>query len=135
MKISKRKTNLKFTSDEDAVIKKLLADGFMPAAIAKKLMRGFGRSKFSILSRIYLLRLSTEKLQERAAVARARRSKNRLGQKESRVVCHVEIPSSVLIDRERRSLAPRTITALLFGDPPPGYSALDRRQATGDKNG
>lgn len=38
-------------------------------------------------------------------------------------------PSSELIeDAQRRSLAPRSITSAFFGDPPVGYSALDRRQ-------
>jgi hypothetical protein len=42
----------------------------------------------------------------------------------------LEIPQSVLLDRERRlELAPRDITAALMGDPIPGRSALDRRQS------
>jgi hypothetical protein len=32
-------------------------------------------------------------------------------------------------DAKRRSLAPRSITSAFFGDPPPGMSALDRRQS------
>ena len=38
------------------------------------------------------------------------------------------IPPSVIDDALRRCLAPRSITALLFGDPAPGQSALDKRQ-------
>lgn len=38
------------------------------------------------------------------------------------------IPSDVLADRNRRAdLAPRSLTAAFFGDPLPGYSALERR--------
>ncbi len=37
------------------------------------------------------------------------------------------IPESILADRDRRSSAPRTMTALLCGDPAPGQSALDKR--------
>jgi hypothetical protein len=33
----------------------------------------------------------------------------------------------MIADRDARYSAPRTITASLFGDPPPGYSALDRK--------
>lgn len=34
-----------------------------------------------------------------------------------------------VLDRDRRAgLAPASLTAALFGDPLPGYSALDRRQ-------
>jgi hypothetical protein len=39
-----------------------------------------------------------------------------------------DIPPSVIDDALRRCLAPRSITALLFGDPAPGQSALDKRQ-------
>lgn len=41
-----------------------------------------------------------------------------------------EIPSEVITRREHRvMLRPKTITALVFGDPLPGESALDRRFA------
>ncbi len=39
----------------------------------------------------------------------------------------VEAPDKVFIEAHRRIKAPRSITAWLCGDPPPGYSALDRR--------
>ena len=40
----------------------------------------------------------------------------------------VSAPAQVLAEREHRlALAPRDITAALFGDPLPGYSALERR--------
>lgn len=43
-------------------------------------------------------------------------------------VSHVAVPQHVLGEREHRSwLLPRDLTAALFGDPLPGYSALDRR--------
>lgn len=38
-----------------------------------------------------------------------------------------KIPTRVVLDAVRRATAPRSLTALAFGDPPPGYSALDRR--------
>ncbi len=39
-------------------------------------------------------------------------------------------PNAAVIDRERRehARAGASITARFFGDPPPGYSALDRRR-------
>lgn len=39
-------------------------------------------------------------------------------------------PNAAMIDRERRerARAGASITAQIFGDPPPGYSALDRRR-------
>lgn len=39
------------------------------------------------------------------------------------------IPSHVIEDAVLRYSLPRTLTATLCGDPPPGYSALDRKQA------
>jgi|SRR5581483_8246679 len=40
------------------------------------------------------------------------------------------VPDDVLRERdERRAVAPRSLTAAVLGDPLPGYSALDRRQA------
>ena len=39
----------------------------------------------------------------------------------------LDIPREVLIDREiRKAMAPRDLTAMLCGDPPSGYSALDQ---------
>ena len=37
------------------------------------------------------------------------------------------IPEHVLADAAARSNAPRTLSAMLLGDPPIGFSALDRR--------
>lgn len=37
------------------------------------------------------------------------------------------VPPHVMADRDRRAEIPRSITSLVLGDPPPGYSALDRR--------
>lgn len=43
-------------------------------------------------------------------------------------IAPVAAPSTVLAEREYRlALAPRDLTAALFGDPLPGYSALERR--------
>jgi hypothetical protein len=38
------------------------------------------------------------------------------------------VPDELLEDRDRRAAAPLSLTAWLCGDPPSGYSALDRRQ-------
>lgn len=40
----------------------------------------------------------------------------------------VEIPERVLLDRNRRHAAARSITSMLCGDPAPGQSALDKRR-------
>lgn len=42
-----------------------------------------------------------------------------------------KIPNAALIERERRDRARafQSLTGIIFGDPPPGYSALDRRRS------
>jgi hypothetical protein len=40
----------------------------------------------------------------------------------------VVAPVEIFEDRERRLSTPRTLTGRFFGDPPPGYSALDRKR-------
>jgi hypothetical protein len=42
------------------------------------------------------------------------------------------VPNAALIDRERRERArdAASLTTRTFGDPPPGFSALDRRRAS-----
>ena len=43
----------------------------------------------------------------------------------------MSVPQDILWERDRRmSLPHRDLTAELFGDPKPGYSALDKKQAT-----
>lgn len=39
----------------------------------------------------------------------------------------VHVPADVMAEATRRSLAPITITGFVMGDPPIGFSALDRR--------
>ncbi len=39
----------------------------------------------------------------------------------------MSVPDDVMEDRERRLSVPRSVTSTLCGDPPAGYSALDRR--------
>lgn len=41
----------------------------------------------------------------------------------------VIVSDSALKDATRRAVAPRSLTAAIFGDPPEGYSALDRRRS------
>ena len=40
------------------------------------------------------------------------------------------VPTSVWIERATRLGAPRSLTASIFGDPAPGFSALDRKRAS-----
>jgi hypothetical protein len=40
-----------------------------------------------------------------------------------------EIPEAVIVERVQRATAARTLTGFVFGDPPLGFSALDKREA------
>lgn len=52
------------------------------------------------------------------------RRKNRQGKSLAVNIQHV--PDHVEADRYARLTAPRSLTAMIFGDPPPGFSALAR---------
>jgi hypothetical protein len=134
MRISERKPKRRFTPEEDAMIAKVVAAGLSPAAASEKLARKMKHTPLSIMGRIYWLRLSAEKKAAKAAKVCARRRGEYRSHLIINAVCQLEIPSDVLDDRERRMLAPRSITAFVLGDPPPGYSALDRKQS-GDARG
>lgn len=43
-------------------------------------------------------------------------------------VSRVDVPPACEVDRERRYAAERDLTAMFFGDPRPGQSALDKKQ-------
>lgn len=65
----------------------------------------------------------------RAKQARAtRRPEKSLGPREP-VTSRRPIPQEVIADRDRRSNAPRSLTALFCGDPAPGQSALDKQRS------
>jgi hypothetical protein len=65
--------------------------------------------------------------------ARERMERRNLARRESRrefrvVASTTRAPDTALADREARLSAPRTLTATWFGDPAPGWSALDRKR-------
>lgn len=100
-------------------------------ATDEEFLKVLGRTKSAAFSRIQWLdcpmyrdRKAERKRRERAKnpVAKLRMSRGRT------------IPDGVLEDRDRRNLAPRSITAFVFGDPAPGHSALDLRNLAIDSN-
>jgi len=46
---------------------------------------------------------------------------------EVRPAARALVPPECIAERERRHAAPRDLTAIFMGDPPKGYSALDRK--------
>lgn len=95
------------TEDDRRKMRKLRAAGVRTGDIAKQ----FNVSRKAVDYAIYL--------------HKKRRYRTRVNLKREDVL---EIPREVLAEREfRLSLSPRDLSAAIFGDPPPGYSALERR--------
>ncbi|MEX2126943.1 MAG: hypothetical protein WD871_01700 [Xanthobacteraceae bacterium] len=84
---------------------------------ARRLADELGRSEMSIRAKLQTMRYDDE------------REANDLAGRPARPAADAA-PPSALIERERRERArgAQDITGLTFGDPPPGFSALDRRK-------
>jgi hypothetical protein len=76
-------------------------------------------------------KLSADERRHRNELRRLRRARiAALERNAHKVIKHNErAPDSVLVEREQRqdALRRRTTSQIFFGDPAPGYSALDRR--------
>lgn len=109
-----------YTPEQDAIARDLLARG----ANDSECIRILGRDRGSIRKRIR--RLDDPEFQERC------REYHRKRQEKRRETGKVGLPlKDVTVaqaeDARARAVAPRSLTAWTFGDPPPGHSALDRR--------
>jgi hypothetical protein len=89
-----------------------------------------GRSKEQIKGKIRWETMTEEKKQERRDRLNAYRNKERGSNKRVKppIMTHRAPPPELLAEREMRLMAPQTLTGALCGDPPPGFSALDRKQ-------
>lgn len=120
---------MKWSDSELETLHRMLAENKPRTEIAKAL--GFARSRVD--GRIRLERTTPEQFEATAKRKRAWEARNRLGARPYRdMTISASRPASELIEEARlRSMAPRTITAEFFGDPPKGFSQLDikRREA------
>lgn len=101
-----------YTDQEISVAIALRENGLSWAEIARKLNR------------------HTDSLRDRVqAELRRRAAAGEMGGESARV--H-RPPNAALIEREKRwrAMDGMSLTASIFGDPPPGYSAWDRRKVT-----
>lgn len=100
-----------WTAEETEIAKQMLADGANDAAFRARL----DRSKEAALARM-----------DRVAYGAAA-----VGRKPTYTVAsgRAAVSEQAYADAARRLLAPRSITALLMGDPGEGFSALDRRRS------
>jgi len=109
---------MQWTPDEDALLIKLRAQK-MPY---KEMAVVMGRSIHSLDTRYRYLHLPE-------GARQAKNERHNEGKRAARAAAAdpLNVPYEVLEDRAARLSAPITLTGMLFGDPPVGFSALDRR--------
>jgi hypothetical protein len=119
----------RWTPDQVETALSMKADGHDVKEIAERL----GRSVKAVQGKFKYIALNEGQREERRQALRRRRIAS--GIQSTRLhpngqTTKAERPSdNVLSERARRSaIMPRDLTAAFFGDPLPGYSALDRRQ-------
>lgn len=115
-------------SDEETLrLQQLVESGADQQSISREL----GRSERAVRHRISWLTMTPEQKQRQANYERnRRRNQNKTSSKDAGIKFNdyrAVVPSAVLAEREHRiNLEYRSITAAVFGDPPIGYSALER---------
>lgn len=94
----------------------------------RQIDEALGVNRNGTFSKFSYLIATPEQKERKRQLARAWRRRNHI--EPARDEPKVEIPARSLLEREARLHAAdrRTTTQLLCGDPPPGYSALDRRE-------
>jgi hypothetical protein len=110
-----------WTPEQDAQLLELRSQGLQ----YRKISQILGRSVDALDRRHRLLIMSD------AARAEMREHKNelrRVNRMHKERAAPINIPEDVWAERNARITAPRTVSASLLGDPPPGYSALDRKR-------
>lgn len=108
-----------WSSEEDAAILAFRAQGLSPLEIHMKMPK---RTAAAIKNRLTTLRVGRD-------IIRKRQRERRKSRRKEYTINHVVeprivVPAEVLEDRERRHAAPRSLTALILGDPEPGRARL-----------
>lgn len=119
--------NCYWTAEDWQRVQDMLKVGKTPLQIGSSI----GRSAHQVRSKIQWERTPEQKREERRIQVNARRHASGEYKSTPRphgyVSAHRPAPA-MLEEAQRRLYAPRTISQELFGDPPPGYSALDRKR-------
>lgn len=91
-----------------------------------------GRTESAVETRLRYQRMSAEQKRERALTAEKMRREKGVPVRNSPhyVATNPKPTADRWAERDRRLYSPRPVGSWLMGDPPPGYSALDRRQGT-----
>lgn len=118
---------VRWTADETRRLKELVEVHGRDWPVIGKLL---SRSGMSCLHRWRLVCEFRERRNEREREYRKETQKQFYGVRPKGEPVHpVEVPDDVIIERNNRTSAPRSLTSLICGDPAPGFSALDRKLA------
>lgn len=117
--------NFLWTDEDTQTLIAMQAAGHSHADIG----RAVNRSGPSVKEKWRWIRRSAEIMEARRERTNGVRRENRRSESAEPnhiVIRQQPVPDQLFVDRERRLSAQRTITGFLCGDPPPGFSALDR---------
>lgn len=117
--------NREWTAEDDALLLRLRAEKIAYKEIAKVM----GRSIEALDSRRRILSLSEAQMRELRDRKNLQRKTNYQDRFRNTTSDPARIPDHVLTDRAARLCAPVTPNVIILGDPPIGFSALDRKLA------
>ena len=115
---------MKWMQEEDEIVLKMSREGFGLREISDRIERTMA----SVKARIRWLAMTPEEQREHNTRRRdfaPSKAKNIIRPK----IIREEIPESVFREAIPRASEPRSLTAWMFGDPPPSHSQLARRQS------
>lgn len=109
-----------WSPDDVAVLRQCKADNISNESIAERL----GRTQNAVRAYWSYLNLT----EARASAARRRREASAMGAIAAEPRRDPRVPDDVWAEREARMSAPITISGFVLGDPPRGFSSLERRR-------
>lgn len=112
-----------WTAEEDATLREMTMAGNNYQEVADAMP---GRTYAAVKCRMRYVNLTKEQFAEANRKKRARRVTPAHYRKWDEIK-HTVAPPEVIEDARQRAMAPRSLTAILMGDPAPGQSALERR--------
>lgn len=118
-----------WTKEETEKLRSLIAEYGLKYELVGQIM---GRSAGSVEHRWRWINITQEERDRRNARERKNNETSRLirgtAKERGEQVTRLKVPQDVFVERSARLAAPMTISAFVLGDPPIGYSALDRKR-------
>jgi hypothetical protein len=112
----------RWTDEETATLHRMMEQGNTRDEIAKELGCDTGRIRKKIWD-------MSRTVEQRRNCASRRRERDERKTERHEVRTESRPDEALLAEAAIRAAAPRSLSAMLLGDPPKGYSALDRRGA------